>query len=114
VARASSAASSAAKRDCVVVFFGIVVTWGIAQRKGLLLRIMCSYDEGAKASPLGESEESAPGRLWDSSAVCNEVSWASMEVEGSLVDEADESFAMCDSASLSNMKVSEKMTSYCE
>ncbi len=74
---------------------------------------MCSYDEGSEAPLLEESEASAPGRIWDSSAVCKDVSWASVEVDGSSVDEVEKSSAICDSASLSDMKVSENMTSYC-
>lgn len=37
-----------------------------------------------------KSEESAPGRLWDSSAVWREASWESVEVVGSSVEEVED------------------------
>jgi len=54
-----------------------------------------------------------PGRRCESSAVCMEASFVGGEVDESSFEEVDDVCPRCDWASLSDIKVSEKITSYC-
>ena len=64
---------------------------------------------------VGRSEESGCCRRWESSAAGVgevEASWERVEMDWADVDKREAASARRESASLSEMKVSEKMTSY--